>query len=139
VGGGRFTTAELNQIDRLNLAGRVVQVDLSDQSMPGAYAHAAAFVFPSRFEGFGLPVLEAMACGAPTLLARATSLPEVGGPAAAYFAPNDADELASELDATLSDSARSERMREEGLQWSRQFPWSRTAGQTADVYRQVLA
>ena len=138
VGGGRFSTAEQSLIEQFHLDGRVVQVDLSDQSMPGAYAHAEAFVFPSRFEGFGLPVLEAMACGAPTLLARATSLPEVGGTAAAYFAPDDAEQLAHELDATLSDSARAAKMRQDGLEWTKNFPWSRTAERTADVYRQVL-
>ena len=139
VGGGKFTAAEQGVIKQFKLSGRVDQIDLPDESMPSAYAHAKAFVFPSRFEGFGLPVLEAMACAAPAVLARATSLPEVGGSAAAYFAPDNAEELAGELNAILSDSAKAERMKEDGLSWAQQFPWSRTAEQTAEIYRQVLS
>lgn len=139
VGGGRFTTTEQNVIKQFGLTGRVVQIDLPDESMPSAYAHAKAFVFPSHFEGFGLPVLEAMACAVPAVLARATSLPEVGGSAAAYFTPDNPEELAGELDAILSDSAKAEGMKQAGLRWAQQFPWSRTAEQTAEIYRQVLS
>lgn len=138
VGGGRFATREADEIAAAGLTDKVVQVDLPDADMPSAYAHASAFVFPSRFEGFGLPALEAMASGVPTILARATSLPEVGGPAARYFTPGDSDELASALDEILDQESTATRMRAEGIEWARRFPWHLTAERTAHVYREAL-
>ncbi len=138
VGGGRISSGERHEMAAAGILDRVVQVDLADADMPGAYAHAEAFVFPSRFEGFGLPVLEAMASGAPTILADATSLPEVGGPAARYFPPGDDVHLAAILEEVVSNVSVASRMRSEGPTWAEKFPWSETAERTANVYRQVM-
>ena len=138
VGGGRLSSMERMAIHSAGISDRVVQVALADKDMPSAYAHADAFVFPSRFEGFGLPALEAMASGAPTILANATSLPEVGGPAAHYFTPGDDEGLAQVLTDVLTDAAQAKQMRTEGIQWAAGFPWLLTAQRTADVYRQAL-
>ena len=138
VGGGRLSSMERSAIHAAGISNRVVQVDLADKDMPSAYAHADVFVFPSHFEGFGLPALEAMASGAPTILANATSLPEVGGPAARYFTPGDDEGLAQTLNDVLTHAGQATRMRDEGIQWAAQFPWLLTAQRTADVYRQVV-
>ena len=106
--------------------------------MASAYGNALMCVFPSRFEGFGLPALEAMACGTPTVLARGTSLPEVGGTAAAYFEPGNADELAVVMEALIADAALRDSHRDAGIVRAREFSWRRAAEETASVYRQVL-
>ena len=139
AGGGPLSREERAVLDSLTIADRTLQIDLPDEAMPGAYAHAAVFAFPSRFEGFGLPVLEAMACGTPAILARGTSLPEVGGDAARYFTPGNYQELAEQLSAVLSSSHEAARMSASGIEHARAFTWNRTARQTADVYRQVLS
>jgi len=139
AGGGPFNRDEHAMLASLDISGRVVQRDLPDSVMPSAYAHAAVFAFPSRFEGFGLPVLEAMASGTPTVLADATSLPEVGGAAARYFPVGDCRALADQLSSILSNSDEAGSMGRAGVEHARAFTWNRTAQLTADVYREVLA
>lgn len=138
VGGGELNDSEKRRLADLKILDQTMQVDLSDDSMVSAYAHARLFVFPSRFEGFGIPALEAMASGTPTLLARSTSLPEVGGEAAQYFVPGDADDLARTMIETLNDRSLLERMRSLGLARAAEFTWHRAASQHAAAYRSIL-
>ncbi len=139
VGGGAFTPEEARELQNLGISARTHQFSLPDSAMAGAYANAQITVFPSRFEGFGLPALEAMACGSPTVLARATSLPEVGGDAALYFAPGDAHELAEHLKRLSDDEALRRNLTAAGLERASRFSWHRTAEQTAAVYQQTLS
>lgn len=134
VGGGGFSPDELDKFLRLGIDENVLHISLPDEDLPGAYAHARCFVFPSRYEGFGLPTLEAMACGCPTILAQSSSHPEVGGDAAAYFVPEDADALARTIDAVCEDSERRNAMRAAGLRRAELFTWDRTAELTARAY-----
>jgi len=135
IGGGSFTKAESAQLQQLGIGGRVMQVQLSDSQIVSAYANAEVFVFPSHFEGFGLPALEAMSCGVPVVLARATSLPEVGADSAMYFEPGDEVALAGILDELLRDASARQQMASKGLERAAIFTWQRTASMTAEVYR----
>lgn len=139
IGGGPFNRDEKALLERLGIAARVRQDVLSDPRMPAAYANALAFVFPSRHEGFGLPVLEAMACGTPTITAEATSLPEVGGDAARYFPVGDDETLAQVLTEVLDDAALRAELSKRGIRRAAQFSWRRTAEATMRAYEQVLA
>ncbi len=139
VGGGTWTREERSQLEALNLHDRAVQLSLSDELMPAAYANAQVFVFPSRFEGFGLPAVEAMASGAPTILAEATSLPEVGGDAALYFTPGDDAALAVLLTQVLGDPLLAADLSARGLDRSKAFTWQATAEATAAAYAQALS
>ncbi len=111
--------------------------NIDDADLPGLYAGATAFVMPSLYEGFGLPVLEAMACGAPVLASNTSSLPEVGGGAALYFDPRDADALASLITRVLNDRALAEDLRARSLGQAALFSWERTARETLAVYKEV--
>ena len=99
---------------------------------------ALAYVFPSFGEGFGLPPLEAMACGTPVLSSRATSLPEVGGEAALYFDPDDVDEMVAVTRQVLLDPDRRAHMREQGLAQAARFSWQRAAQETWALYERVM-
>ena len=139
VGGGPFGADEVLHMRALGISKRVIQTSLSDAELPGAYAGALCFVFPSRYEGFGLPTLEAMATGCPTILAASSSHPEVGGDAALYFPPSDAFRLSQILaDLVPSPELRGER-RTMGLTRSAGFSWRRTAQATANAYRQICS
>ena len=139
VGGGQFTSTEQRELSRLGVSARAIQVSLRDDLMPAAYSNALMCVFPSRFEGFGLPALEAMACGTPTVLARGTSLPEVGGTAAAYFEPGNADELAIVMEKLIGDEALRLEHQQAGIERAALFTWRKAAEETATVYRAALA
>lgn len=138
VGGGPFTSEERDFLRGLGIADRTQQTSLSDEDMPSAYANATAFVFPSSFEGFGMPVLEAMASGCPTILAQATSLPEIGGEAAVYFSPGDVEELADKMTLVIKDRTLRENLRFKGLERASHFTWAHAAKQTAEAYRSTL-
>lgn len=139
VGGNGLSQNESSLLEQLGIRERVSQRFLSDELMVSAYANAQAFVFPSHFEGFGLPALEAMASGTPTILARATSLPEIGGDAALYFEPGAVSELSTQISAVLNDPALRRDLTEKGLKHSSAFTWERAAAETASVYEQALS
>jgi glycosyltransferase involved in cell wall biosynthesis len=111
---------------------------LSGEELEGLWQLADAFVYPSLYEGFGLPVLEAMARGVPVACSNASSLPEVAGDAALMFDPHDERAIAAALERLLSDPAEAERLRARGLERAREFTWGRTARATLESYRRVL-
>ncbi len=102
------------------------------------YNAADVFVFPSVFEGFGLPVLEAMACGTPAITSNVSSLPEVAGDAALTVNPADTRALSEALECTLCDTTLRAQMRERGLRQAQKFNWQRSAQQTIKIYEEVL-
>jgi alpha-1,3-rhamnosyl/mannosyltransferase len=111
---------------------------VTDAELRTLYAGASIFVFPSRYEGFGLPVLEAMALGAPVICADAASLPEVVGEAALLYPAGDAGALAEMLERTLDNQALRERLAEAGRARAAQFTWERTAMATVAAYVEAL-
>jgi alpha-1,3-rhamnosyl/mannosyltransferase len=119
---------------RVRLTGYV-----SDDRLIDLYSGAACFVFPSLAEGFGLPPLEAMACGAPVVASDRAALPEVVGDAGLLVDPRDPEELAEQLARVLGDDRLSTQLREAGLRRAAGFTWSATAEATEHVYREVLA
>ena len=122
---------ELLQLtDDVIFAGRVPDADL-----PALYSGADCFLMPSLYEGFGIPVLEAMACGAPVVCSKASSLPEVAGDAALFIEPMTGDGLAAAVRQVLANPNMADKMRSDGACQASRFRWSRTAEETLQVYR----
>ncbi len=109
------------------------------EQLPVLYQAASAFLFPSLEEGFGLPLLEAMAYGLPVVASRSSSLPEVGGDAALYIDPCDPCDIASKLVSAVESPSLREELIRKGLNRARQFPWKRAAEETLKVYDELLA
>lgn len=124
------------QTEALELGGRVVfPGDIAGADLPALYSGASLFVFPSLYEGFGLPPLEAMACGAPVVCSNRASLPEIVGDAALTFDPYDVDAIAGALRRALDDPDLCADLRARGLARAAQFSWERTAQETLRIYQ----
>jgi glycosyltransferase involved in cell wall biosynthesis len=127
-------------IRRQRLGGRIHTPGyVSPSQLDSLYSAANIFLFPSFEEGFGIPVLEAMARGVPVLAANGSSLPEVGGDAAAYVNPHSVEEIAAKVRQIADDGNVREEMTQRGRARARRFTWQSTAGQTLDVYDEVLS
>ena len=126
-------TEELGLQDRIQFTGYVPQFDL-----PIVYNLASLFVYPTRYEGFGFPALEAMACGTPVITSRVSSLPEIVGDAGVLVSPEDEQALAAAMGEVLSDKSLFDRLRKKGIQRAKYFTWERTALETLKVYQHVL-
>jgi glycosyltransferase involved in cell wall biosynthesis len=109
-----------------------------DDDLPALYNAATLLAMPSRYEGFGLPVLEAMACGTPTICSNTSSLPEVAGEAAWLAPPDDARAWAEAIARVMDDDALRAQMRERGLAQAARFSWDQAARQTTEVYRTIV-
>jgi glycosyltransferase involved in cell wall biosynthesis len=136
-GGGPATREEQALLESRRMASRVTFVAADDVTLSRYYRGALGLVYPSLYEGFGLPPLEAMAEGVPVVAARAASIPEVVGDAALLFDPREADDLVHALCRLLDTSVR-EQLERRGPERAAMFSWESTARQTADVYRSLL-
>ena len=138
AGGKHWRRQFLNRVHQLELNGDVIVVDaVAEADLPIFYSAADLYVTPSLIEGFGLPVLEAMACGTPVVCSNAGSLPEVVGSAAKLVEPRAPGSLAEAIASVLDDDQLRSRMSERGLVQAAKFTWERTARETVAVYKQV--
>jgi glycosyltransferase involved in cell wall biosynthesis len=129
-----FAEVEKQQMaDRVYFPGFVEDTDL-----PALYSTAAVFVYPSLYEGFGLPILEAMACGVPVIASNRSSLPEVTGDAGLLVDPHDVAAIATAMTRLLEDYPLRQQLSAAGLKRAAQFTWSGMAAQLVDIYRQLL-
>jgi alpha-1,3-rhamnosyl/mannosyltransferase len=136
--GGRLDV--LDAILRTRLTGRVHLVGhVEDEQMPALYSAARALLFPSLYEGFGLPALEAMASGTPVIASNTTGLAETVGDAGLTIDPRSIEDMADAMERVLNDDALRERLVAAGLDRAAEFTWARAAAATAGVYREALA
>ena len=135
----RWKRTIVDECASLGIAGQVVFVPhVSQALLPMIYAAADLLVMPSNAEGFGLPVVEAMACGTPVACSQAASLPEVAGDAAAYFDAEDAENLAGTIERLAQSSELRESLRAKGLQRAKQFTWQEFTRKHIEVYYRFL-
>ena len=135
---GWLYEAIFRRVRELGLEGRVVFTGyVAEEDLPALFSGARLFVFPSLYEGFGLPVLEAMACGTPVVCSNASSLPEVAGDAALLFDPLDVEGMAAAMERILSDKRLRAELIERGLKRARGFSWEKCARQTLAVLESV--
>ncbi len=137
-GGGEFTSEELMAIKRLNLVGRVKQISGDDLLLANLYKFAEVFIYPSQYEGFGLPPLEAMYYGTPVICSNTSSIPEVVADAALQFNPNEIDSMTDMINKILSDSDLRKDLSIRGKKRESEFSWDRCAKETIDVYKRAL-
>jgi glycosyltransferase involved in cell wall biosynthesis len=134
---GAYVPTEIDRIRAFGIEDRTLRLRVSDAVLPWIYRRAEALMYTSLWEGFGLPVVEAMASGCPAVIADIGALTEVGGDAALVFEPSDRATLVKHLDRVLNDPVEASRLRAAGLDRARLFTWRRTAELTADVYQQI--
>ena len=128
----------LEQIDTPELRGRVLCTGyVPQEDLPGLYSLAGVFVYPSVYEGFGLPVLEALACGVPVITTNVSSMPEITGEAAVLLPPNDEQSLVQALLDLVNDDRRRV-FSALGVQRAAQFTWDATARETVRVYQKIF-
>jgi glycosyltransferase involved in cell wall biosynthesis len=141
VGGtGWHYDALHRRVEELNLDAAVLFPGyVRSEELPLWYNAATALAYPSLYEGFGMPVTEAQACGTPVLTSNTSSLPEAAGEAALLVDPHNVEEIAAGLNRVLGDHALWKDLRERGLAHARRLSWSRAAQQTMQVYRRALA
>jgi glycosyltransferase involved in cell wall biosynthesis len=124
------------EVERCGLQGRVVFPGfVADEDLPALYSAARVYAYPSTYEGFGLPLLEAYACGTPVVTSTASCLPEVAGDAALLVAPTDVDALAAALHQAASDEVLRARMIARGFERVKAFTWERSARQLLEIYQ----
>lgn len=129
----------LKMVNDLNLGGEVIFTGyIPEEDLPSLYNAADLFVYPSLYEGFGLPVLESMACGTPVVASNTSSLPEVVGDAGLLINPRDVDALTDAIYKVLTDDELKESLVEKGLRRVKLFAWEKTARETLRVYKEVV-
>lgn len=140
VGGSGWNNEELfKTIQDLNLTNQVIMPGfISDKDLPYFYNAAKVFVYPSLYEGFGLPVLEAMACGTPVIAGKTSSIPEIAGKEAALINPYKEEEIAYFLKKILLSEKLQKSMSEKGIKQAKKFSWEKTAIETIKVYENIF-
>jgi len=141
VGEDRGSGEELREMSRReggDIPLLLFERGAADATLVALYRSAIALVYPSRYEGFGLPLLEAMSCGAPVIAARSSSIPEVVGDAGVLLDPDDEAGWAAAIEHVVDHQAHADRLRAAGLTRAACFSWRRTAGETAAIYRRLV-
>lgn len=138
VGGGKFNDMEIEKLKNLKIKDKVFYYSGNDNVLVYLYQKAVAFVFPSLYEGFGIPLLESFACGCPVICSRTSSLPEVAGDAAMYFDPKSKVSVLSSIQKVIYDNNLRSQLINKGYQRVKEFTWEKTAKKTKKLYEDIL-
>ena len=139
IGGGNFSGDETKQLEDLQVRDKYLQFSATDAELATLYRAARAFVFPSRYEGFGIPIIEAFSCGCPCAISRSSCFPEIAGGAAAYFDPDNLESMTETLRQVLYDDGLRRKLIADGFERAKLFSWEKTATQTLTVYKGACA
>jgi glycosyltransferase involved in cell wall biosynthesis len=137
AGGGSFTPDEQNFLRKLGITSQVVQTPINDTILTRLYRNSLFFVFPSLYEGFGIPTLEAFNCECPAILSNVSSLPEVGGDAALYIDPNDSFDMLSKTEAFYYNPELRDEYRMKGRKQAEKYSWDKMALHTMAIYQSL--
>lgn len=136
--GARWRAGEEERLSRLGIHDQTLCYTANDSELACLYRNALAFVFPSLYEGFGMPVLEAFNCGCPAVVSRTSSFPEVGGDAVECFDPRDASSIRASVSSVIYDERKRSELRAKGTTRLEIFSWEKTARETYEVYRSII-
>lgn len=139
AGGGPFTPVEVRLLKSLNIYPKVLFIHVSsDKTLINLYKNARAFIFPSLYEGFGFPILEAFSCGCPLVASNTSSLLEIAGDASCYFDPQNPDSICGAVESILSNSDYRDNLIKKGYKRLKCFSWEKTFKKTKCVYENIL-
>jgi len=137
IGGGSFTSGEIDMLDQRGIRSKVHQTDAADDELDAYYQGADVMVYPSLYEGFGLPLLEAFRNDCPVIASRRSCFPEIAGDAALYFEPGEEGALRVAVERVLEDAALRDGLVDRGRERRKQFTWQRSAKRLLEVYERV--
>ena len=138
IGGGGFSQEELALFNKLSIDKRVCQFNIDDRILAGFYSNALMFVFPSLYEGFGIPVLESFASGCPLVCSNTSSLPEIAGNGAEYFDPYNEELIYAAIKKVFEDDDKKVQLVTNGFERLKNFSWEKTAEQTYKIYESII-
>jgi len=138
AGGGSFKNNEIELFENIKIASQIIQKDLDDETLAYFYQNALLFVFPSLYEGFGIPVLEAFACKCPLACSNTSSLPEIAEDGAIYFDPYSEESIKNTIETVLKDQELRNSLVTRGTEQLKKFSWEKTALQTKKIYESVI-
>jgi glycosyltransferase involved in cell wall biosynthesis len=134
-----FSKSEQSLLKSLNIDKKVfIHTQVDDNTLASLYSHAAVFIFPSLYEGFGIPILESWTCGAPVVLSNNSCFREIAGDAALYFDPCDKDSITATVEEVLMHPTLQNNLRNKGSKRLSQFSWERAVQQTNDIYKSLI-
>lgn len=136
--GSPFTADERKLFESLNIQERIIHVHASDNTLYALYNQAKAFIFPSLYEGFGIPILEAYASHCPVIISDASCFPEIAADAAAYFNPYSEKDMANSIANVIYNPSLQEELIQKGIERSKQYSWEKAAQQTQEVYLKAI-
>lgn len=137
IGGGEFSVIENGYFDVLGIKDRVTQIAADEPTLAKAYVNAQLFAYPSLYEGFGIPLLEAFACGCPLVCSNVSCFPEVAADAAVYFDPKSLESIVGGLTQVLENHELQADLRKKGARRLKSFSWEQTAEQTLSIYQKL--
>lgn len=136
--GGKFSNTEIEKFKSLNIKDKIFQYSVSDNILAYLYQMAIVFVFPSLYEGFGIPILESFVCGCPVLVGKVSSLPEIAGDAAIYFNPTDIVSIHDTVKRIIYDKELRKNLKLKGFQQIKNFSWEKAAEKTKSLYESII-
>lgn len=136
--GKPFLPEEVDLFNRLRIEQQVFALNVSEEMLNELYSHALVFVYPSLYEGFGMPILEAYSNNCPVCLSKASCFPEIAGEAAEYFDPTDRDSMRESIEKVIFNEGYADSLRKAGKERLKSFSWQKTAEETLQSYRKSL-
>jgi glycosyltransferase involved in cell wall biosynthesis len=136
--GAPFNQYEMSLFEKLRIFNRCCSIFASEMQMHQLYRDALFFVYPSLTEGFGMPILEAMQCGCPNVLAKASCFPEIAQNAAEYFDPQSIDNIYEVMDYVYQNESLRKKIRDKGFQRVQDFSWEKSAAQHYALYKSLI-